>query len=438
MNEFLEIKQNIRKGQIQGPLKKLKSLYNKDNKNLDCIFFLGNINYKLNNPKESLYFFRKYNELKPNNILILLNIAMILQNLGKMNEAKKIYKKIITQKPNFVRAYYGLFTLDENNFNNEYLNKLDYLNSRSEISLFEKSLINFILSKIQKQKQNIESEIKLLKISHQQAYKGNLNNNRQSDFYYSKIIPKYFDKIKFLDKNFQYEALNYTKMIFIVGLPRSGSTYIETILSQSSEKIKSIGEYHGINMCIFDQIAEKIYSSKFNSKEFKLEIDKNLFQKSLKNRYLFEDDQIIIDKSLENIFNIEIILQFFPNAKFIHTFRNYEDSVIAIYQSMLSELSWAHDISSIKRYINNYYKVMNFFKTKYSDKILDLDIKKLTNSKELEAKKVFEFCNLVWDEKYLNYYDSNKLFSKTLSFKQIRSRINKYDDNKYRKYYHLI
>jgi len=260
MNEFLEIKQSIRKGQIQGPLKKLKSLYNKDNKNLDCIFFLGNINYKLNNPKESLYFFRKYNELKPNNILILLNIAMILQNLGKMNEAKKIYKKIITQKPNFVRAYYGLFTLDENNFNNEYLNKLDYLNSSSEISLFEKSLINFILSKIQKQKQNIESEIKLLKISHQQAYKGNLNNNRQSDFYYSKIIPKYFDKIKFLDKNFQYEALNYTKMIFIVGLPRSGSTYIETILSQSSEKIKSIGEYHGINMCIFDQIAEKIYS----------------------------------------------------------------------------------------------------------------------------------------------------------------------------------
>lgn len=438
MNEFLEIKQSIRKGQIQGPLKKLKSLYSKDNKNLDCIFLLGNINYKLNNPKESLFFFRKYNELKPNNILILLNIAMILQNLGKMNEAKKIYKKIITQKPNFVRAYYGLFTLDENNFNNEYLNKLDYLNSSSEISLFEKSLINFILSKIQKQKQNIESEIKLLKISHQQAYKGNLNNNRQSDFYYSKIIPKYFDKIKFLEKNFQYEALNYTKMIFIVGLPRSGSTYIETILSQSSEKIKSIGEYHGINMCVFDQIAEKIYSSKFNSKEFKFEIDKNLFQKSLKNRFLFKDDQIVIDKSLENIFNIEIILQFFPNAKFIHTFRNYEDSVIAIYQSMLSELSWAHDISSIKRYINNYYKVMNFFKTKYSDKILDLDIEKLTNSKELEAKKVFEFCNLIWDEKYLNYYDSNKLFSKTLSFKQIRSRINKYDDNKYRKYYHLI
>jgi hypothetical protein len=105
---------------------------------------------------------------------------------------------------------------------------------------------------------------------------------------------------------------------------------------------------------------------------------------------------------------------------------------------MLSELSWAHDIISIKKYINNYKKVIEFFKTRYPDKILDLDIEKLTNSKESEAKKVFEFCNLVWDKKYLNYYDNNKLFSKTLSFKQIRSKIDKYDDNKYKKYYHLI
>jgi len=173
-------------------------------------------------------------------------------------------------------------------------------------------------------------------------------------------------------------------------------------------------------------------------KDFTFEINKNLFQESLKNKFIFEDNQIIIDKSLENIFNIEIILQFFPNAKFIHTFRNYKDSVIAIHQSMLSELSWAHNISSIKKYINNYNNVIKFFKTRYPDKILDLDIERLTNSKELEAKKVFEFCNLVWDRKYLNYYDNKRLFSKTLSFKQIRSKIDKYDDNKYKKYYHLI
>ena len=428
----------MQKGNYNQLLESLEKIHIQNEKDLECLFFLGRVHYQLNNPKDSLIYFKKYNQLKPNNILILFNIAMILQNLGKVKESEKIYGKIINQSPNEVRAYYGLFTLNEKNIDEELIKKLIDLNSKDKISLSDKSLINFILSKVQQKKGHIDNEIKFLKISHQQAYEGNLNYNKQSDFYYNEIIPKYFNKINFLENNFQYEELNFTNMIFIIGLPRSGSTFIESILSQSSHEIKSFGEFHGINMSIFDQIAEKIYSSKFKLKEFNLEIDKNLFQKSLKNKFLFKNNQVIIDKSLENIFNIEIILQFFPNAKFIHTFRNYEDSVIAIYQSMLSELSWAHDIISIKKYINNYKKVIEFFKTRYPDKILDLDIEKLTNSKESEAKKVFEFCNLAWDKKYLNYYDNNKLFSKTLSFKQIRSKIDKYDDNKYKKYYHLI
>jgi tetratricopeptide (TPR) repeat protein len=428
----------MQKGNYKQLLESLEKIHIQNEKDLECLFFLGRVHYQLNNPKESLFFFKKYNQLRPNNILILFNIAMILQNLGKVKESEKIYGKIINQSPNEVRAYYGLFTLNEKNIDEDLIKKLVDLNSKDKISLSDKSLINFILSKVQQKKGHIDNEIKFLKISHQQAYEGNLNYNKQSDFYYNEIIPKYFNKINFLEKNFQYEELNFTNMIFIIGLPRSGSTFIESILSQSSNEIKSFGEFHGINMSIFDQIAEKIYSSKFKLKEFNLEIDKNFFQKSLKNKFLFKNNQVIIDKSLENIFNIEIILQFFPNAKFIHTFRNYEDSVIAIYQSMLSELSWAHDIISIKKYINNYKKVIEFFKTRYPDKILDLDIEKLTNSKESEAKKVFEFCNLVWDKKYLNYYNNNKLFSKTLSFKQIRSKIDKYDDNKYKKYYHLI
>ena len=428
----------LQRGNYNQLLEVLEKIYNQNEKDTDCIFFLGKVHYKLNNLKESLFFFKKYNQLKPNNILILFNIAMILQNLGKIKEAEKMYRKIIIIRPNNVSAYYGLFTLNDNNIDEDLLEKLIDLNSKNKISLSDKSLVNFILSKVHQKKNNVNEEIKFLKISHQESYQSNLNYNKQSDFYYNQIIPKYFNKINFLEKNFEYEKFNFTNIIFIIGLPRSGSTFIESILSQSSKEIKSFGEFHGINMCIFDQVAEIIYSSQFNLKEFNFRIDKNLFQKSLKNKFLFKKNQIIIDKSLENIFNIEIILQFFPNAKFIHTFRNYEDSLISIYQSMLSELSWAHDINSIKKYVNNYNKVIKFFKTKYPDKIIDLDIRELTNSKESEAKKVFEFCNLVWDKKYLNYYGNEGLFSKTLSFKQIRSKIDKYDDNKYKKYYHLI
>ena len=105
---------------------------------------------------------------------------------------------------------------------------------------------------------------------------------------------------------------------------------------------------------------------------------------------------------------------------------------------MLSELSWSHNIESIKKYINNYKNVIGFFKTKYPKNIIDIDIQQLTNSTELEAEKIFKFCNLIWNNKYLNFSNKKNFFSKTLSFKQIRSKIDKYDDNKYKKYYNLI
>ncbi len=95
---------------------------------------------------------------------------------------------------------------------------------------------------------------------------------------------------------------------------------VESLISQSSDQIHSFGEFHAINMSIFDQIASIIYSEKFDYKNFKFVINREKFQNSLIERYGNIENKIFIDKSLENFFNIDIILQFFPNAKFLHTF----------------------------------------------------------------------------------------------------------------------
>ena len=93
-----------------------------------------------------------------------------------------------------------------------------------------------------------------------------------------------------------------------------------------------------------EQIGTKIYSKDFNLKDFNFEINVNIFYDAIFKRYdqfnynNQSNDQIIIDKSLENFFNIEAILKIFPRAKFLHTFRNHYDSIISIYQSMLADL----------------------------------------------------------------------------------------------------
>ena len=415
-----------------------KDILKKNPNDLGANFQLGKINYELNDLNQSILFFKKCNQIQANTPSILFNLALSLQSIGKINEAKKQYLKLISINPNDVKSYYGLFFLDITNINSNYYNKLQSLIKNNKISLFEKSLINFIFSKIEKKNGNLNNEINFLEISHQQCYNSNSTFNNQSDFYYKNIISNFFNKIKF-EKNFiEVENFNKNEHIFIVGLPRSGSTLVETILSHNSKSIVSVGEFHGINTSILDQISKFIFSQNFKYTDYQLVIDRKVFQNSLIEKYNNFERSIYLDKSLENFFNIDIILEFFPNAKFIHTFRNYEDSILGIYLSMLPELSWSHNIKNIINYIKNYKRVINHYISKYPDKIIDVDLSKLTNNQESEGKKILEFCNIPVNDNFLNFYKNKKLFNKTNSFLQVRNKIMKYENEKYKHYYYLL
>ena len=94
-------------------------------------------------------------------------------------------------------------------------------------------------------------------------------------------------------------------------MPRSGSSLVETLISHNSKNLVSVGEFHGINTSILDQINNTIYSKNFNLNKFQLTINKKQFQESILQKYNNFEKKIYLDKSLENFFNIEIILNFF-------------------------------------------------------------------------------------------------------------------------------
>ena len=432
INEFLQ------RGEFKKTLKILEDLIKKDKQNIWLFFYLGKTYYKLNDYKKSIFYFRKCNQIQPNSPKVLYNLALVFQGLGRINEAEKLFNRLIDINSDDVHSYYGLFNLNINNINQNYKKKLKDLSNNEKISLFEKSLINFIFSKLEKKEDKLKEEIRFLSLSHDLSFKSNYNYNIQSNFYYKKIITNHFDKIEYegsIKTNINFDQFN---PIFIVGLPRSGSTLVESLVSQSPDQIHSFGEFHAINMSIFDQIGSIIYSEKFDYKNFKFVINREKFQNSLIERYGNIENKIFIDKSLENFFNIDIILQFFPNAKFLHTFRNFNDSIIGIYQRMMPDLSWSHNIKDILEYANNYKTIINYFKKKYPNNIMDVNLEKLTLDKKKESQKIFEFCSIDWNNDVLNFNKKNKLFTKTNSFLQIRDKIDKYNVNKYEPYYYLL
>ena len=264
----------------------------------------------------------------------------------------------------------------------------------------------------------------------------------QSQHYYTSIISKYFNKLTFLDSGKKKNYFSNLSPIFIIGLPRSGSTLTEALLTSGHSNSISFGESAVINMAILDQLPKEYFNKSFHM-EKELVIKSNELEKFIYKKYkqfssLSDKDLIVIDKSLENFLNIEFILEIFPNAKFLHCNRNLKDSVIAIYQSLLPELSWTHKIEDILYYINNYLKIINFFKKKYSEKILDISLEKLTNDKEKVSKTIYEFCNLQWDSKTLEFYNRTDLDIRTTSNIQLRTKIREYDYEKYKKYYYLF
>ena len=266
-----------------------------------------------------------------------------------------------------------------------------------------------MFSKLKKKNKDFKKEIDYLILSHQQCYKSNFDYNDQSDFYYKNVISNHYNKIKF-QGTFQKVGFNDATPLFIIGLPRSGSTLIETIISHNAQNIESVGEFHAVNRSIFDQISSVIYSKDFDDKNFELIIDRNSFQNSLIEKYEFIKNNTFIDKSLENFFNIDIILEFFPNAKFLHTYRNFNDAIIGIHQKMLPELSWREILKAIR--MNGIYTNIFMILSKYPSKIMDVELTNLTNQQGEDLKIITSKIN----DNYLDFYKNKKLFNKTNSF----------------------
>ena len=406
-------------------------------------FYLGLIYFEFNKFGKSIFYYNKFLKKEPKSEAGLINLAIAKQAIGKIESAKKLYLEIININHFNVRAYYGLYLLDANFLNNDLFKNLNEISKSKKLNLYQRGIIDFLFSKKAKNNNENNKELEYLQNSHKNFFNANQSHNLSAQFYYNQVINNFYNKLNLQKNNLKNKKINNEEVnpIFIIGLPRSGSTLIESILTSGEENIISFGECNVFNVSILEQIGSKIYFEKFDKKKFEFIINKESFNKSILEKYSqYSETKNLkfIDKSLENFFNIELIRNIYPKAKFIHTYRNPLDSIISIYQSMLPELSWTHNIEDILSYMDTYYKVLKYFKSKYPEIILDIKLEEITEKSELITKKLFNFCELSWSKNILNFYKRKDLYSKTLSFNQIRSKVLKYDNKKYQSYFHML
>ena len=413
----------------------------KNNNNFEINFNLGVVNFELKNVKKSLKFFEKCKRIEPKSLNTYLKIAYLEQTTGNIEKSLSTYLKVLDINIRDIRAYYGIFTLNPNFLKASHYEVIKQINDNQSANVLEKFLSEFLLSKKEKNERNFDKELIFLNNSHNLCFDSKKNYNLQSQKYYSKVILKYYNQSNFVENDKKHHLFDNISPIFIIGLPRSGSTLVEVIITSSENKIPSFGESAFINMGVINQLSSKILSNDESKEIFNFKVNefKNFVNKKYSQFSLIESDvNYFVDKSLENFFNIDFILSIFPKAKFLHCHRNLKDSIIGIYQSLLPDLSWTHSIQSIINYINNYKKIIKYFKKKYPDKIYDVSLENLTLNKEEVSKEIFDFCNLKWSSNALEFYKRDDLDIRTTSNIQIRNKITSYNNLKYTRYYTLF
>ena len=237
-----------------------------------------------------------------------------------------------------------------------------------------------------------------------------------------------------IKKSLQTNIVSNKCPIFILGMPRSGTSLVEQILS-SHQAVYGGGELSTLMKLCLPLLENKLSNEKHTNTHYEkdLLLIREKYLDSL--NQLNTSESIISDKTPANFQYIGIILSIFPNAKIIHLKRDPRATCWSIYKSKWSGngYGFSYNMDDLVGYYGLYSKLMNFWHEKYPGKIYDICYEDLTANQEDETRNLLEYCELDWDDKCLNFH-KNKRAVKTASSMQVREKMYQGSSDAWRKY----
>jgi tetratricopeptide (TPR) repeat protein len=412
---------NSYKSQNQNPKAEeiYKTILKKDPNNIKCLNNFANLMKQLRDFNSAKKLLLKAAEIESINIDILFNLAECYQSLGELDKAKEYAYKILNFEPNHSATHRFISLIINHKSDKSHLPKLIEIEKSDNFKNFssnQKVDIFFSLGKAHEDMKEYDKSFAYLK-------KANLIKNQQANYNLSSH-EKLIKSIIKLFKDFDFDKIKkkapQNQIIFICGMPRSGSTLIEQMIAAHNE-VSGAGELSYVRDTVAKNFLEE---SRFNKQKIieEASAERNIIAEQyieLLKYHKFKTN-IITDKAPQNFLWLGFIKIFFPNSKIIHSYRNSKDNCLSIFKNYFpsNDMLWSFDQSNIANYYNLYLDLMNFWKTKFNESIFDVNYEHLVQSPEDQLKKIFSFCNLTWDPNCLNFYKSKKTPISTVSVNQ--------------------
>ena len=383
----------------------------------------ANLKVLMQDSEGAIEMFNKALTLNPDLYLVHFNLATTYLTLNIKDLALKHAQIILKIKPDFSAADKLISTLKKYTKSDPHFIKMKEDLNNKKIIQSNKIFLHFGLAKAYDDIGNPEKFIHHIK-------SGNLLRKKLTQYDVNKDLDL-MNKIQLLFKDINYSEIksykNDKKIIFIVGMPRSGTSLIEQILSSHSA-IFGAGELPFLNKLFLKEF-EKIRT--INSSFSTLNEIASTYIDNISSYSNYQN--YILDKNPFNFFWIGFIKILFPKAKIIHVKRNSKDTCYSCFKQLFENINFADDINDLSMFYNSYKELMQFWNLTLKDTILNINYEDLIDDPKLNIKTMLDFCNLKFEENCLKF-EENKNAVRTLSVSQVRLPLYKGSINSYKKH----
>ena len=384
------------------------------------------------NMEGALREFRKSLELDPGFTPTYLQMAVILREFGRFDEAEEALRKALELDESSIEAYLGLARSKK--YNEKDLARLQEALTVSDLETKQVIQLHFSLGKIFDERNEYEKAFKYFQKGnelHRSSYQYDVN---EFEHLVSRLIDTFSED--YLGNRAVSGKVNSELPVFIVGMPRSGTTLTEQILASHPE-VFGAGELGDISRISHEWAKKHEDNGDYLDCILHLqapETEKIAIDYLSRIRALASDALRVTDKMPHNFLHIGLIATLFPRARIIHCKRDPLDTCLSIYTQKFTSLHpYAYDLTELGQYYRQYQRLMAHWESVLPGRNFTIQYEELTESPEATCRRLIEYIGLPWDNRCLHFHETERPV-KTASQWQVRQPVYKQSVGRWRHY----
>jgi len=384
---------------------------------------LGNGYAHIGDVERSIAAFERSLALHPDSPSVQLSLGHVLKTRGDQPAALRAYRAAIAGRPEFGEVYWSMANLKVFRFEEAEIAAMEQQLQRDDLSESADIHFRFALAKAYEDRGEYDRAWHFYDTGNQRQRKRFFHDPVAMELRHEQIAAVFTPE---LFARHAGQGCDATAPIFIVGLPRSGSTLIEQILASHSQ-VEGTAE-----LPVLMRLAYSIGRYRPDQKRYP-EAVTDLRGKDLKaygRQYMDEtksyratDRPYFTDKLPNNFSHVGLLHLILPNARIINARRHPFDSCLGGYKQLFGKgQNFTYDMGDLSAYYRQYYETMRHWHKVLPGKVLDVHYEETVTDLETQVRRILEHCGLPFEESCVRFHE-NRRAVRTASSEQVRQPI---------------